>query len=80
MRRQNQPHASDALDVARGKAARVETADHRAHAGAGDRVDGDVQVLEHFQHADVRGAACAATREHEADAQAMVFGACRAGR
>ena len=42
------------LDLARGQAARVEAADHSAHAGAGDCIYGDMQLIEHFQHANVR--------------------------
>ena len=47
----------------------IQAADHRAHAGAGDGVDGNVVFLEHLEHADVRGAARAAAREHEPDAR-----------
>ena len=60
--------AHDALDVVRGEPGGIEAADDGAHAGARDRVDRDVQLIEHLQHADMRGAARAAAGEHKADA------------
>src|SRR6185436_9104711 len=45
-------------------------ADHRAHAGAGDAVDRHAQFLQHLEHAQMRGAAGAATGEGEADLRA----------
>ena len=51
----------DSLDVGGRKTRRVQATDHRAHAGAGDRVHGNVVLFEHLEHADVSGAACAAT-------------------
>src|SRR5512143_2547919 len=45
----------------------IEAADDRADAGARQIVDGDVQLLERLQHADVRAAARAATGQREPD-------------
>ena len=54
------------LDLGGAEAAGIKTAHHRAHAGAGDRVDADALRLEHLQHADVRASARTAAGEHEA--------------
>src|SRR6185369_11496877 len=62
--------AHDALDVGRGKTGGIEAADDGAHAGARDRVDGHVQLVQHLQHADMRRAARPPTGKHEADAGA----------
>ena len=62
--------AHGGVDVVRRHAARVQSADDGAHAGAGDAVDGNLQVLEHLEHADVRDAARAAARQHQADPRA----------
>jgi hypothetical protein len=43
----------------------IESADHRAHARSGHDIDGDPHLFEHLEHAEVRGAARAAAREHE---------------
>ena len=59
----------------RAEAARVQTADHGAHAGAGNRIDRNVQLLEDLEHADVRRTARTAAGEHEADARPMRGGA-----
>ena len=53
------------LHLLRRHAGRVEAADDRAHAGPGDEVDGDVDLLQDLQDADVRGAARAAAGEDE---------------
>jgi hypothetical protein len=50
-------------------AAGIESADDGSHAGAGDAVDGNLQFLENLEDADVRHAACAAARQHQADAR-----------
>ena len=57
------------LDLLARQAAGIQPADHRAHAGAGDRIDRHVQLIEHLEHADVRRAARAAAREHQSDAR-----------
>ena len=44
----------DRFDLARAQSARVQTSDHRAHAGPGNRVYRNVQLLEDLQHAYVR--------------------------
>src|SRR6202008_4613610 len=62
----------DLLDVARREAARVEPADPRAQAGAGDRIDRYVHLLEHFEDADMGGAARAAAGEHQTDPRTMM--------
>ena len=59
----------DCLDLARRETACIQAADHRAHAGAGDGVDGDVQIIEHLKHANVCRAACAAAGQHEPNAR-----------
>ena len=43
----------------------IETADDRAHARSGDRVNRDMQSLQLTQNADVRGAAGTATAQHQ---------------
>jgi hypothetical protein len=63
----------DALDVRRRQARGVQAADHRAHAGAGDGIDGHVIFLEDLEHADVGGTARPATGQHQADARAPRF-------
>jgi hypothetical protein len=47
----------------------VEPADNGAHAGAGDCIDRHVQPVERLEHANVRGATCAAAGQHEPDAR-----------
>ncbi len=61
-------------------AARVEAADDRAHARAGDVVDRDVKLLEHPDDADVRRAARAAAAERETDLRARLVAVKPAGR
>jgi hypothetical protein len=46
---------------------RIPGADQRTHAGPGDAVDRYVQFLQHFQHADMRGAFRSAASEHQTD-------------
>ena len=53
------------------EARRVEPAHHRAHAGAGDGVHGNVVFLEHLEHADVGRAARTAAGQHQPDARAL---------
>ena len=62
--------AHERVDLGRRHAGGIQPADHGAHAGAGDRVDRDVQLLERLQDTDVREPARAAAGEHEADARA----------
>ena len=52
------------LELRRGHAGGVAAANERAHAGAGDAVDGDVHFFQHLEHADVRAALRAAAGEH----------------
>ena len=47
----------DALDLHARVTARVETPNHGAHARAGDRIDGDVQLVEQLEHAGMGRAA-----------------------
>ncbi len=56
--------------VAGSHAARVQPADHGAHAGAGDAIHRNAVFLEHFQHAQMRIAARAAAGQHEPDRRA----------
>lgn len=55
-------------------AAGIESADHCAHAGAGNAVHGNVIFLEDAKHAEMRITARAAAGEHE-----TYLGACRNG-
>ena len=50
-------------------AARVQAADHRAHAGAADHVDRDVALLEFLDDANVREALGTAAAKHQPDAR-----------
>ena len=52
-------------------------ADDCSHAGAGDRIDRHVHLVQYFQHADVGCAACAAATEHQPDARPFAFGGMR---
>ena len=66
-------HTSDnRLDLRRAHTAGVQATDHGAHAGAGDGVYRHLQLLEHFEHADMGGTTRATPRQHQAHA-----GACR---
>ena len=47
----------DRLDLSWTQTARIKPAHDGAHAGAGDRIDRHVHLLQHLQHADVRRAA-----------------------
>ncbi len=62
--------AHGGIDLLGRHAAGIQAADHGAHAGAGDAVDGNFEFLENLEHADVRHAARAAARQHQADARA----------
>ena len=62
------------LDLVDGHAGRIERADERAHAGAGDAVDLYAAALELAQHGDVGDAARAAAAEREANARPRVAG------
>src|SRR5690606_12840626 len=57
----------DLLDLARREAARIQPADHGAHARAGDGMNGNVKLLENLEHSDVRGTSGAAAGKHETD-------------
>ncbi|MNF63128.1 hypothetical protein D3C84_448220 [compost metagenome] len=48
-------------------ARRIEPADHRAHAGAGDGVDLDALFLQRLEHADMGQPAGGAAGQHQAD-------------
>ena len=61
------------FELSGGYSRSVTAADERAHAGAGDAIDGYVQFLEHLQHADMRTSLRAPTREHEANARPAVI-------
>jgi hypothetical protein len=61
-------------DVRQRHAARIRGGDDRAGTRADDHVDRHVQFFHHLQHAQVRPAARAATREHETDAGARRCG------
>src|SRR5581483_10817689 len=61
----------DRLDLARIQPTGVQPADHRSHAGSGDRVDRNVQLLKNLEHTYVRRASSTATGEHESDARPM---------
>ena len=45
----------------------VQPANHRAHAGAGNRVDMNTLLLKRFEHADMRQATGGTARQHQAD-------------
>ena len=68
------------LDLCGVQPGRVEPADDGAHAGTGDRVDRDVEVLESAQNAQVDEAARAATGQHQSDPGTPGVGAHRARR
>ncbi|MNZ50958.1 hypothetical protein D3C78_687590 [compost metagenome] len=55
-------------------AGRIQAANHRAHAGAGDGVDAHALFLQGLEHADVGQATGSAPGEYQAD-----LGACRLG-
>ena len=55
--------------VARG----VQPTDHRAHAGAGNRVDPDALFFQRLEHADVRQPARSAAGQHQADFRSWRF-------
>ena len=60
------------------KAGSIERADERAHAGAGDAVDGNVVLLHPLEHADVRKAQRAsALQSHSDDGTALSSGQSR---
>ena len=61
--------ASSASRLTRAETAGVQPAHHRAHAGAGDRIDRHVHVFEHLEDADVRDPARPAAGEHQPDAR-----------
>ncbi len=61
----------DLLHLGRRRARGERAADHRPHARAGDAVHRNAELVEHLEHADVRGAARAAAGEREADARAL---------
>ncbi|MCY1217734.1 hypothetical protein D9M72_296590 [compost metagenome] len=52
----------------------IGAAHQRAHAGACDAVHRHAQVLEHLEHADMRGAARTAAGQHQADARTRAAG------
>ena len=59
--------AHGGLDLGGGHAARIQAADHGAHAGARDAVDRDFQLLQDLEHADVRHSARAAAGQYQAN-------------
>ena len=69
----------DRLDLARAEPARIQAADDGAHARAGDRINGDVELLENLEHADVRGTPRAPAGENEPDARPVRRGSRRGG-
>ena len=58
------------FDFGRTHAAGVQTADHRAHAGAHDAVHRNALALQHLDDADVRHAARTAAAEHQTRVEA----------
>ena len=62
--------ADRGVDLGSGQSRCVGAAHQRAHARADDAVDRDAQLLEHRQHADVRGALGAAAAQRQTDAWA----------
>ena len=69
--------ANQRLDLGARHAGGIQAADDRAHARTGDRVDRHAHLVQYFQHADVRRAACTAAAEHQADARPLTFGSMR---
>ena len=61
--------AHGGFDVGGGHAARVQSADHGAHAGARDAIDRHFELLEDLEYADVRHTARTASGENQADAR-----------
>jgi hypothetical protein len=61
----------DGLELVDGFAGGVEGADHAAHAGSGDHVDGDVVLLEPLEDADLGHGEGSAAAEGKADARAI---------
>ena len=59
-----------AMCVERGPAG-VGRGDQRAHAGAGDEVDGDFVLFEHAQHSNMRDAARESAAERHANVRAV---------
>ena len=55
------------LNVRGAGASRIDCANQSAHARAGDTVDGNAEILEHTEHADMRRAFGAATPKYESD-------------
>ncbi len=51
----------------------VQAADHRAHAGTGNRIDFDALFFQCLEHADVRQPACSAAGQHQADFRSWRF-------
>lgn len=51
----------------------VQAADHRTHAGAGDRIDLDALLFQSLEHADVRQPARGAAGQHQTDFRARRF-------
>ncbi len=66
--------AQQFLNIRDRHARRVQAADHRAHAGAGDRIDGNAHLVEHFEHTDVGRAPRAAATEHQTDTRSCLLG------
>ena len=58
------------FQVRHGSAGRIRAAHHATHAGAHHHVDRHMQLLQHFQDADMRETARPAARQHEGDARA----------
>ena len=59
--------AHGGFDLGGGHAARVQAADHGAHAGARDAIDRNLQLLQDLEDPDMRHAAGAAAGEDQAD-------------
>ena len=45
----------------------IQSADDTAYGCAGNDIDGDARLLQHFQHTDMRHTLCAAATEYDAD-------------
>ena len=63
-----------AFDLLGAHAGGIQAADDRAHRGADDDVHRHPFALEHLEHADMRQAAGATARQHQADARARRCG------
>ena len=59
------------LDLRRAVSGRVQSADHRTHAGTGDGMDRDIACLELLEHTDVGQPPGAAAGQYQAGTQLL---------